>query len=157
MTDIHEAVREVLRVRDAEREDKASTEDLLDAIAGLEDAKYPPSYQNDLDEVLFTIDLALHQLSTVKAKPAQASGPVDSAVIGLTGSLDYYCPESEAFRVLRWKMREMGYDMLTPMMKEQQEYSFCIWPRRSPRSSRSSRRSSRTRTSSRWARQEAPR
>lgn len=44
MTDPMTAIREVLRVRDAEREDRASTEDLLDAIAGLDDVKKPLVY-----------------------------------------------------------------------------------------------------------------
>lgn len=126
MTDIHEAVREVLKVRDAERDDKASTEDLLDAIAGLEDAKYPPSYQGDLDEVLFTIDLAVSVLLPHASKPTQASNGIDRAIIGLKGALDTYCPESPAFTALRYKLREMDYDMLSPMWRDQPEYHFCV-------------------------------
>lgn len=135
MTNIHDAVREVLRVRDEERVGDASTEDLLDAIAGLEDAKYPPTYASDLDEVLFTMDLALDTLSKIEfptkgtergREIREQHDLVEQAKVGLESQLRYYCPESPAFTALRWRMRELGYDMLSPMAREQETYIVCI-------------------------------
>lgn len=122
MTHIREAVAEVLRVRDAERVGDASTEDLLDAITGLEDAFIPDQKygDSDFDELLFAIDLAYDAL-TQKPKP-----DIHAAVSALNGQLDYYTDEPVALTRIRYMLRPLGYDMLSPMLPQMPAYHLTV-------------------------------
>lgn len=124
MSAIHDAIREVLRVRDAEREDRASTEDLLDAVAGLEDFATPPAkHQNDW----FTSDVEelLVALDHIRQALDQSRTDVDGARSLAASMLDHYLPEPEPLRQLRWFFKDAGYDAAgIPMLPGQKDAGF---------------------------------
>lgn len=120
--DLRAAISDIIRVRDAERRDEASTEDLLDAISELDRLTFTNSMQViDVDDLVAGMDDAAYVLDQKGEHDAMREVLHGDTMQGLLGWI-----EPTDMTDIRYILRGLDYDSATPWFKTQPAYHFCL-------------------------------